>query len=126
MTWTAGSVQNNDLLHEIILENPVVTCWKIVTQVFFTVQLLSNHMIDMESPGARFKSTLKIYESMLYYNLSRKFTKFQGAKVHGLSPTISNILILIFNRVDSGTECFTYFCRNHFNSLVTFKNANKL
>lgn len=62
VTWSAGSIQNNYLLHEIILENPVVTCWKIVTQLFLLCSYRFNHMIDTESPGARFKSVLIIYE----------------------------------------------------------------
>lgn len=55
-------------------------------------------MIDPESPEARFTSGSIIYKFILCYNLSMKFRKFQGAKVHCLGSIVSNILILTFNR----------------------------
>lgn len=64
-------------------------------------------MIDPESPGARFTSKSMIYKIILCYNLSMKFSKFQGAKVHCLGSIVSNISILTFNRNENNALIVT-------------------
>lgn len=84
-------------------EDPPVTCWKRIIELFLPCGYRCNWVIHPESPAARFTSRSITYKFMLCCNLGMKFSKFQGTKVHCLGSIVGNILILTFNRNENTT-----------------------